>query len=44
MGVRATPMTDIEQLKRDHDGLYWKVIHLERKVNSLESEVRRLRK
>ena len=34
----------LEQLKRDHDGLYWKVIRLEHKVNSLESEVRRLRK
>ena len=37
-------MTDIEQLKRDHEGLYWKVIHLERRVNSLESDVRRLKR
>ena len=37
-------MTDIEQLKRDLDGLYWKFVHLERKVNNLESELRRLRK
>lgn len=36
--------TNIEQLKRDHDGLYWKFKDLERKVNGLESEVRRLRR
>lgn len=34
----------LRALKSEHDGLYWKFVALERKVNSLESEVRRFRK
>ena len=34
----------LEQLERDLDGLHWKYVHLERRLNSLESELRRLRR
>lgn len=34
----------LRALKSEHDGLYWKFVALERKVNSLESELRRVRR